>query len=67
MKTKDIHALSVEDIEKRMSEARRELMKLNAQIASGTTPSSPGQVKQLKKTIAKLATELKRRGEKKHE
>ena len=35
-----------------------ELIKINAQISTGTTPKSPGQVKQIKKNIAKILTIL---------
>ena len=31
-------------------------MKNNDQISTGTTPKSPGQMKQIKKTIAKIIT-----------
>jgi len=58
MKAKDIHSLSPEDIKKKIEEIKRELMKQNAQIASGTVPTSPGQVREMKKTVARLVTEL---------
>ena len=32
----------------------KELMKLNSQIAIGTVPKSPGKVKEIKRTIAKI-------------
>lgn len=59
MKAKDIKSLSLEDLKKKTEEAKKELMKQNAQIATGTTPTSPGQVRNLKKTVARLANELK--------
>ena len=54
MKFKQLQALSVEDRNKKLNESKRELLKLNGQVATGTTPKSPGQIKELKKTIAKL-------------
>lgn len=65
MKNKDIKSMTPEDIKKKMVEVKKELMKLNSQIASGTTPTSPGQVKQLKKTVAKLITQLNQKERKK--
>ena len=47
---------SKEDIDKKLIEAKTELIKLNSQVATGTTIKSPGQIKQLKKTIAKIKT-----------
>jgi len=50
------------DLKKRLIELRMELMKNNAQVAIGTTPKSPGQLRQLKKTIARILTILKEKG-----
>ncbi|HZX45313.1 MAG TPA: 50S ribosomal protein L29 [Candidatus Nanoarchaeia archaeon] len=56
MKAKEIRSLSKEDCKAKLLELRKELMRLNGQIASGTTPKSPGQVKQIKKNIARILT-----------
>ena len=56
MKAKELLNLSKEELEKRYNEAKLELIKLNSQISTGTTIKSPGQVKQIKKTIAKIKT-----------
>ena len=50
------------DALKRLSELRLELAKETGQIAIGGSPSNPGRIKEIKKTIAKILTELKRRG-----
>ena len=55
----ELKQMSKDDLNKKMEDFRKELMKLNAQIASGTTPKSPGQVKNLNKNIAKIHTILK--------
>ncbi len=44
------------DLENKISELKKELMKINSQIAIGTVPKSPGKVKIMKKTIAKILT-----------
>jgi len=56
VKFKELKALSPADREKKLLEAKQELIKLNGQVATGTTLKSPGQIKQLKRTIAKLLT-----------
>ena len=59
MKIKDLQGLSKDELKSKLIELRKELIKFNAQIATGTIPKSPGQVKQTKKTIAKVLTILK--------
>jgi large subunit ribosomal protein L29 len=65
MKIKELRGLNKEDMKTRLEELRKELIKHNAQIATGTVPKSPGQVKQTKKTIAKILTILNEKKEKK--
>ena len=65
MKIKDLRALSREDLNSKLTELRKELIKHNAQIATGTTPKSPGQVREIKKTIAKILTIVSTQKEKK--
>ena len=60
MKRKEIHALPRAELENKLTELRKSLMKENAQIKIGTAPSNPGKVKQIKKTIAKIITKLKK-------
>lgn len=56
MKAKDLRSMSKTDLNSKLTELRKELIKHNAQIATGTTPKSPGQVREVKKTIAKILT-----------
>ncbi|MGE0793284.1 MAG: 50S ribosomal protein L29 [Candidatus Woesearchaeota archaeon] len=56
MKYKEIISLSEAEKEKKINEAKLELLKLRAQISQGTVLKSPGQVKQFKKTISKIKT-----------
>jgi large subunit ribosomal protein L29 len=65
IKKKDLKNLSPDDLKNRLNELKKEMVKYNAQIAIGTIPKSPGQVRQTKKTIAKIETELKERETKK--
>lgn len=54
MNAKELRQMNEKDLENKLIETRRELMKLNTQVASGTTPKNPGQLKKYKKIIAKV-------------
>ena len=64
IKKTQLREMNNDDIIKRLNELKLELVKDEGQIAIGGSPSSPGRVRELKKTIAKILTEIKRRGEK---
>jgi len=38
----------------KLADLKKELMKINSQIATGTVPKSPGKVREIKRTIAKI-------------
>ena len=56
VKKKDLQNMNDEDLQKQLKELKMELMKANSQVASGTAPKNPGQIKQIKKTIARILT-----------
>lgn len=56
MKFKDISKLSKDEMNKKLSELKTELMKLTAQVAIGTTPKNTKQIREIKRTIAKVET-----------
>ena len=56
MKAKEIKALPADQLAKKKEELEFELVKLNAQVASGTTPKNPGQIRNIKKSIARINT-----------
>lgn len=56
MKYKEITGLNEADRKKKLVEAQKELIKLNAQVVTGTPPKSPGRINQLKKDIARILT-----------
>ena len=62
MKNKDIKALSVADVNTRLLELDRELMKLNAQRSTGASQKNNKQIRLLKRTKAKLLTKLSQGG-----
>ena len=56
MKTKELLVMGDEDLNNKIIELKKELMKINSQIAIGTLPKSPGKVREMKRTIAKILT-----------
>ncbi len=54
--TKDLRAISPEELQARLVEFKKELLKLNVQVATGANPASPGKLRQTKKNIARIMT-----------
>ncbi len=65
MKKKELKLMSNADMKGKLDDLKKELMKFNTQIATGTTPKSPGQIKTTKKDIARILTILKTKEDKK--
>jgi ribosomal protein L29 len=61
MKFEDMKKLPREELNKKLLELKTEMMRLNAQIAVGTTPKNTKQIRDIKRTIAKAET-LKQQG-----
>lgn len=59
--TKEFRNLSPEEIRNRINELKKEIMKSNTSISSGTAPPNPGRLRQAKKNIARLITILKQK------
>ncbi len=55
---KELQGLSREELTARATEMRKELMKLNVQVSTGTNPGNPGKLKQLKKNLARITALL---------
>ena len=56
MKVKEIMDMNKSEYQGKLSEFRKELIKLNAQANAGTAMKNPGQLKLLKKNIARILT-----------
>ncbi|MBT3261999.1 50S ribosomal protein L29 [Candidatus Woesearchaeota archaeon] len=56
IKKKELAQLNLEQLGKKGSELKKELMKLNMQRASGTPPENPGLIKATRKAIARINT-----------
>jgi large subunit ribosomal protein L29 len=52
VKAKEMRKFSSVELDKKLRELKMALMKANAQVATGTVPDNPGDVKNLKKGIA---------------
>lgn len=61
LKTKQIHEMSDNDLLKKLNDINLEIMKEKAQIAVGGSPTNPGKIKEIKKTIARILTEINKR------
>lgn len=59
MKDIDPAKMSKDELKAKMLELRKELIKLNAQTATGTAPKNPRQIRTTKKNIARLMTALR--------
>lgn len=58
IKAKDLRQMKDSELDGKLRELKKELLKINAQISTRTPPESPGKVKQIKKTVARILTIL---------
>lgn len=58
MRYSQIKEMKPEQLKKQLEEAELELMKLNSQVATGTPPENPGQIRELRRTVARIRTAL---------
>ena len=56
IKNNELRKLGNEQLNEKLKELKKELIKINAQISTGTVPENPGNVKNIKKTIARILT-----------
>ena len=52
----DAKKLSSKELASKKLELQRELMRLKSQVISGTAPENPGKIKEIKRTLARIAT-----------
>jgi len=62
MKMADIAKKSVDDLKKLETEVSMELMKYAAQVATGAPGKDSGKVRALRRDIARIQTELRKKG-----
>jgi len=51
---KELKQISRTELDSKLEQLKKDLMKANAQISTGTPPENPGKVKLIKKTIARI-------------
>lgn len=51
------------ELKKKINEFKKELITIRGKISSKVSPESPGRVKELRRTIARIKTILRLRGE----
>lgn len=62
LSSKEILKLTPKECEEKVKELKKELMKLKSQIAMGSLPESPGKVRAIKRTLARILTLSKKGG-----
>ena len=54
LKIKEARKLTKKEVNDKLEELQKELMKLKSQVASGATPENPGRIKEIKRSIARI-------------
>ncbi len=62
---KELREKTIEELEKIERELKTELSREKSAVKSGTKAENPGKIKEIRKTIARIKTIMKERGEKK--
>ena len=60
----ELISMDEKSLNEKFRELKKELIKINAQIAMGTIPENPGKIKEIRKTIARIKTMQKLKEEK---
>lgn len=58
IRKKELKNMNEGQINQKLNDLKKELMRINTQKSTGTNIENPGRVKELKRTIAKLLTRL---------
>jgi len=56
LRSDEIQGMTVSEMDERLSQLRKDLMKINGVLASGGIPEDVGKVREIKRTIARLRT-----------
>ena len=54
IKKNELKKLDKQSLQNKLIDLKKELMKFNTQISTGTLPENPGKIKEIKRTIAKI-------------
>ncbi len=61
-KTHELREMGKEELKEQLDQLQNELAREKASVESGTQPDSPGGIKELRRTIARIKTILNERG-----
>ena len=61
LRSSEIQEMSVPEMDEHITQIKKDLMKINGVLASGGVPEEIGRVREMKKTIARLKTEISKR------
>lgn len=62
IKSKEARRLNNKELDKKLSELKKELMKLKSEVSGGSQAENPGKIRAIKRTIARILT-IKKEGE----
>ena len=65
MKAKELRQMTREELNNKIVDLKKDLMRINTQVATGTAVKESGQIKKIKKTVARILTITKKMEEKK--
>lgn len=63
IKKNELKKMNMQQLQEKKAELQKEMIKINAQLSTKTTPENPGRIRAVKKTIARIntfMTELRR-------
>ena len=63
IKKSELKSMKEQQLKERLNDLKKELIKINAQVAMGTVPENPGRVREVKKTVARINTLLNQQKE----
>lgn len=58
LKKSELKNMTKENMGTRITELKKELMKLQSQVARGTPPENPGKIRSIKRNVARILTML---------
>ncbi len=64
IRTNKLKRMESDELKEKINEFEKELINIRGKISSKVSPESPGRVKELRRTIARIKTILNLRGEK---
>jgi large subunit ribosomal protein L29 len=57
IRSDEIQGMNVSEMDERLTQLRKELMKINGVLASGGIPEEVGKTREIKRTIARIKTQ----------